>query len=165
MVHGKVDNGGSNNFTLTSKNWFSGLWIGDKIKVQIIKEGIIKYSNKPFIDEDIILPNTEMNALSCNSLWNDKLYSFYMTDNPMPQYATDTLFLWSSPKDLLIKILKRNSGDNIDFPEKIIPAGGEHLQPDKFWMLKDHQNFIPSSINKISNFLTLTENEQELFKF
>lgn len=262
------------NFTLTNTTWFSGLWIGDKIKVNIIKEGIIKYKNSPFTEQDIILPDTEIYALSCNSVWKDKIYPFYMTDNPMPQYASDTLFVWANPTHILLKMLKRNSSPKIDFPNKIIPAGGEHLQPentsgqreqalitineeigipkeiinkcyflelgifdssgrdpryyifsaiqdeeiiefgimrysctkanilllqtsdeielletnpedtieiksksweniytlldkypDKYWMLKDHQKFIPFTIKKVTDFLSLPEHEQELFKF
>jgi hypothetical protein len=277
---------GTNNFTLTGGRWLSGLYVNDIIDITFTKEGIVKYNGQVFTDESMILPNTENSAWSCNALWQTVMHPLYITDNPMPQFATDTLFMWAkinpdnTLKNLLLKVMRRGEGPNVDCPRTIIPAGGEHLQPehgtdkrqqalftineeiglpietinqcyflnlgvfndngrdprywkysmkvnnenhennkivesgvnrlsstnanilllmtyddvepkevtpedtneinskwwenvhdiltnhpDKDWMLKDHQKFIPASIQKVQEFLSLSPNEREVFKF
>ena len=123
---------GTNNFTLTSARWLSGLWVGDNLSVTIIKKGIVKYNGQPFTEDSVILPNTESMMYSCNAVWQGNTYPLYLSDNPMPQYATDTLFMWYNTftNKLLLKVMRRGEGPNVDSPHTIIPAGGEHLQPE-----------------------------------
>jgi len=119
---------GRNNFTLTSQNWLSGLWVNDQIEITVIKEGIVKYDGKPFTDTSIILNSTL--GVSCNSLWNNQIYPVYLTDNPPPQRASDTIVIWYNElhKKMLIKMLRRGSGYNVDSPGTIVVSGGEHKQ-------------------------------------
>ena len=136
QVDGKWKGGrwGTNNFTLTGTKWLPTLYVGDTLSISVVKEGIVKYNGQPFTDNSTILPNTEINALSCNAHWDSMVYPLYMTDNPMPQYAIDTLFMWVRPNPdnnlLLLKCMRRGEGPNVDSPHTIIPAGGEHLQPE-----------------------------------
>jgi hypothetical protein len=120
---------GTNNFTITSATWFSEMYIGDQIEFNQIHQGIVKYSPKPFDGSEIIISQTENCALSCNGYWNGKFYSFYMTDNIMPQKATDKLWMWGNASSLKIKVMTRGSGPDVDFPNRIAPAAGEHLEP------------------------------------
>ncbi len=123
---------GINNFTVTSMDWFPGMYVGDRIVYQIAHKGICKYSPKPFDESQTLIPNSEQTAWSCNGTWNDKTCGFYMTDNPMPQRATDKLWMWGcskNPLNLRIKVLRRGSGPNVDCPNRIAPAAGEHLEP------------------------------------
>lgn len=127
---------GDNNFTVTSDNWFSGLYIGDTIQVTIVAEGIIKFSPNTFSldhtnQNQLIIPDTKSKALSCIGTWNSNQYNFYMTDNPMPQDASDKIFIWSSPKDTMIKVMRRGVGKNVDSPQRKIPCAGEHIEPDQ----------------------------------
>lgn len=123
---------GINNFTITSTNWFPGMYVGDKVNYQIAYSGVSKYSQKPFDEFQTIIPNSENTAWSCNAIWNNNSYPFYMTDNPMPQKATDKLWMWGctkNPMNLRIKVLRRGSGPDVDCPNRIAPAAGEHLEP------------------------------------
>lgn len=122
---------GENNFTVTSENWFSGLFIGDTIEVAILAEGIIKFSPSAYQTDTTyqIISGTESKALTCVSTWDGSTYNFYMTDNVMPQDASDTLFVWSSPKKTMIKVMRRGKGKNVDSPARKIPCAGEHVEP------------------------------------
>jgi hypothetical protein len=122
---------GINNFTVTSENWFPGMYVGNKIHVQLMHQGIVKHSQKPFDGTETIISNTENCALSCNGIWNEKPYAFYMTDNIMPQRATDKLWMWGnkSSLSLRIKVMTRGSGADVDCPSRIAPTAGEHLEP------------------------------------
>ncbi len=123
---------GTNNFTATSTNWFPEMYVGDRIRYQIAYNGVCKYSPKPFDDSQTLIPNSEQTAWSCNGTWNGKTYAFYMTGNPMPQRATDKLWMWGcskNPMNLRIKVLRRGSGPDVDCPNRIAPAAGEHLEP------------------------------------
>jgi hypothetical protein len=122
---------GDNNFTVTSENWFSGLYIGDTIQVTIVAEGIVKFSPTAYdsASTHVIVDGTESKALTCVSTWNGVNYNLYMTNNPMPQDASDTLFVWSSPKKTMIKVMRRGKGKNVDSPARKIPCAGEHLEP------------------------------------
>lgn len=131
QVNGKWKGGrwGTNNFTVTSETWLPGLFIGDSLEFSIIKEGIIKFTKTPFKAQDEILVLTEDKAISCNATWKGNAYPVYLTDNIMPQKACDKLFIWCSPNKTMIKIMRRGVGPNVDSPNRIIPAAGEHLEP------------------------------------
>lgn len=132
---------GTENFTVTSNHWFPGLYVGDIIKVSFGCPGIIpnKFnadkSPKAFDNSDQIIADTENLAWSCNAIWNGKEYHFYMTDNVMPQVATDTFFInYVRPKNqnpkIYVKVLKRgNDTKNVDSPGREMPCAGEHLEP------------------------------------
>ncbi len=122
---------GDNNFTLTSENWFSGLYIGDSIQITILAEGIVKFSPTPYNAESeyAIIPGSESKALTCVGTWNHNNYNLYITDNVMPQDASDTLFVWSSPKKTMIKVMRRGKGKNVDSPARKMPCAGEHIEP------------------------------------
>ncbi len=149
---------GTNNFTVTSTSWFPGMYIGDVIECNQIHQGIVKYSPKPFDGSETIIPNTEDCAFSCNGIWKGNLYAFYMTDNIMPQKATDKLWIWGSKRmeSLRIKILRRGSGPDVDFASKIAPAAGEHLEPglpadriaQAIWTITQEINIPKSTLSK-----------------
>jgi hypothetical protein len=123
---------GTNNFTVTSTNWFPEMYVGDTFSCQVACKGVCKYSPKPFDVSQTPIPNSEQTAWSCNGTWNDKTYAFYMTGNPMPQRATDKLWMWgcsTKQSKLRIKVLRRGSGPDVDCPNRIAPAAGEHLEP------------------------------------
>lgn len=119
---------GRNNFTLTSEKWLQGAWVNDVFKVTVIKDGVVKYDGNPFTESSIII-NDQL-GLSCNCLWKDKVYPVYLTDNPPPQRASDTIVIWYNElhKKMLIKMLRRGSGPNVDGPSTIVISGGEHKQ-------------------------------------
>jgi len=130
---------GENNFTVTSNDWFPGMYVQDKLSCELVKAGIIKFSPVAFTDEQVIVADSEQSAWSCNGILNGKRYAFYMTDNPMPQRASDTLWMWgcnSSDEvlkqtcdDLKVMVLTRGTGRNVDCGGKKAPAAGEHLEP------------------------------------
>jgi len=151
QVNGKHKGGkwGTNNFTVTSDDWFPGLYVGDSIEVTFTKIGLIP--NKfpcPFKDSDNIIIGSEGLTWSCNAIWNNQEYHFYMTDNPMPQVATDTFFMnYVKPKNInkyfcccltsknkknkiYTKVLRRGlDPKNVDSPGREMPCLGEHLEP------------------------------------
>lgn len=129
---------GSNNFTVTSENWLPGLWIGDTLEITLIKEGIIKYKASFFNIDDEIIKNTEDKAISSNAIWKNNIYPIYITDDIMPQKACDKLFIWCSPNKTMIKVMRRGFGPNVDSPNRIIPAAGEHLEPDQNLESRSH---------------------------
>lgn len=134
QANGKWKGGawGTNNFTVTSLNWFSGLYVGDILDFQIISKGLIKYSPKPFDEFQKIIPETDDIALSCNGIWNGQSYAFYMTDKIMAQQASDNLWMWGNSHNamnLRLKVLRRGSGPDVDSPNRIVPSAGEHLEP------------------------------------
>jgi hypothetical protein len=115
---------GLNNFTVSSSTWFPGMYIGDTFECHLIHNGILRSQS--------IVPNSEHTAWTCNGIWNGQAYTFYMTDEPMPQKATDKLWMWgcaNNPGKLRIKVLKRGNGPDVDCHGKNAPAAGEHLEP------------------------------------
>jgi hypothetical protein len=117
---------GANNFTVSSTKWFPGMYIGDMFDCELTHVGILK--------SQAILSNSEKTAWTCNGMWNGQFYTFYMTDNLMPQKASDKLWMWgckNNPRKLRIKVMKRCSGPDIDFHGKNAPTAGEHLEPDQ----------------------------------
>ena len=118
---------GINNFTVTAKVWFNEMYVGDVFSFEIMHNGVVKFSPQPFQPEQQLISNDT--ALSCNGVWNNNTYAFYMTNQSMPQKATDKLWVWGNNNQLKIKMLRRGSGDNVDCPNRIIPAAGEHLEP------------------------------------
>jgi len=142
---------GTNNFTVTSDDWFPGLYVGDTIKLTFSKIGLIpnKFNNKQpiqFSDSDDIIVGSQNLAWSCNAMWNNQEYHFYMTDNPMPQVATDTFFInyikpkntpncipcWlsSNKNKIYTKVLRRGLDTKVvDSPGREMPCAGEHLEP------------------------------------
>lgn len=135
QINGKWKGGSfcHNNFCVISDVWLSGLWIGDEISVNVIQEGILKNDN--------LIPNTENMALTCLVNWKDKDYIVFVTDDIMPQIATDTIFIWAGPNFTLIKMLLRGNNTTIDFPNKIIPSAGEHVQPEHNTSTKEYIRF------------------------
>ncbi len=124
---------GTNNFTVTSSIWFSGMYVGDRFMCTHMHTGTVKYSTKPFESSQIIIPGSEKTSWSCNGTWNGVTYALYMTDDPMPQKATDKLWMWGTKNgsNLRIKVLKRGTGPDVDCGGTIIPAAGEHLGPEQ----------------------------------
>lgn len=130
---------GENNFTVTSNDWFAGMYVQDQLQWELVKTGIIKFSPSSFASDQIIIPGTELSAWSCNGIFNGKSYAFYMTDNPMPQKASDTLWMWGCNSndeayreicdDVKVMVMTRGVGLNVDCGGKKAPAAGEHLEP------------------------------------
>lgn len=121
---------GSNNF-LTS----IGLYIGDMIRIKIVKEGIIPFQGgKEFKEDQNIVSDSNELAWSCNLYYLrdgvEDVFSGYLTDEPMGQYAIDVLFISENElNDRFIKILKRGSSNpNVDNPETWMPGAGEHKE-------------------------------------
>lgn len=130
---------GSNNF-LTS----IGLYIGDYVKIEIIKQGIIPFKGgNPFNDEYDIIRDSESSAWSCNLHYErdgrEEIFSGYLTDEAMGQYAIDVLFISENElEERYIKILKRGlSNPNVDNPETFMPGAGEHKEPGLDIKFKD----------------------------
>jgi hypothetical protein len=124
---------GKSNLMTTDPSWMFDAFIGDSISIKIIKGGIIKFNGgKEFKDDMPIIPGTENNVWSCNVDWNGKTYGVYLTDNIMPQYANDVLFIWKNLKGTkLIKLLTRGDNENVDMPLRMMPGAGEHMEPGK----------------------------------
>jgi len=121
---------GQNNLVTTDTTWFTGAFIGDEITIQPIANGIIKFNGgKPFAEGSAIIPGSEGKALSCHCGLNGQNYSCYVTDQIMPQYANDVLFIYKSPSGDKIKLLKRGTGPNVDMPARMMPGAGEHMEP------------------------------------
>ncbi len=127
---------GSNNLPTTSTNFCTDVFIGDKLSITNIKDGIIPYPkrlSKPFEESDEIIPGSEDFAWSANitSINSNLSYSCYVCDKPMPQSAIDVLFVWeNSLQHQYVKILKRGSSHpNVDMPELEMPGAGEHREP------------------------------------
>jgi ADP-ribose pyrophosphatase YjhB (NUDIX family) len=127
---------GSNNLPTTDKTFCTGLFVGDKIIIKIIKEGIIPYKtrcSKPFDINDEIIEQSELSAWSCNlfSPIDGLEYSGYVCEQPMPQSAIDVLFIWENNlKQKFVKVLRRgNSHPNVDMPCMLMPGAGEHREP------------------------------------
>uniref|UniRef100_A0A6C0BEL6 Uncharacterized protein n=1 Tax=viral metagenome TaxID=1070528 RepID=A0A6C0BEL6_9ZZZZ len=135
QVDGKYKGGwwGPNNFPPSNPSWINGSKIGDKINIINYKEGIIKaLMGIAFTDSSEIIPNTEKMALTINFEWNNKVYSGYLTNNPMPQEAVDCLVtMISSNHDVSIRFAKRGvEGPFTDIPDKLLVGGGETVEPD-----------------------------------
>lgn len=135
---------GSNNLPTTDTTWCTGSFIGNKIKLQLVKEGIIPYKtklSKPFESSDEIIYESDRTAWSSNiTIFSDdkdkdknkdKTYSGYVCDKPMGQKAIDVLFVWkNSNSKRFVKILRRgNSHPNVDMPGLQMPGAGEHREP------------------------------------
>lgn len=130
---------GSNNF-LTS----IGLYIGDMVRIEKVKEGIIAFQGgKPFREDQEILENSQSWTWSCNMYYEkdglEQVYSGYITDEAMGQYAIDVLFISENElNERNIKILKRGSSNpNVDNPETFMPGAGEHKEPGLDIRFKD----------------------------
>jgi 8-oxo-dGTP pyrophosphatase MutT (NUDIX family) len=121
---------GQNNLVTTDTTWLTGAFIGSVITVQPIANGIIKFNvGKPFAEGSAIIAGSEGKALSCHCELNGQIYSCYVTDQIMPQYANDVLFIYRSPSGDKIKLLKRGTGPNVDMPARMMPGAGEHMEP------------------------------------
>lgn len=144
---------GDNNFTITGTYWFPGLFIGDTIIIRKIRDGIIPYQND-FNTIDIIT-NSDNEAWSCLSSWNNFDYQCYATDESVSQYANDVFFCRLSDNsdnpNKYIKMLKRGEGINIDFQHKITCCSGEHIQ-------KDDIDYRESIIRTVKEELGLPDN-------
>lgn len=133
---------GSSNLPTTSKDFFTDIFIGDKLVIKDIIDGIIPYPkilSKPFKAFDEIIVGSEKYACTANIIQNNtnnpnnpnQIYSCYICDTPMPQSAIDVLFVWeNSFSDRYVKILKRGiSNPNVDMPNLLMPGAGEHREP------------------------------------
>ena len=129
---------GSNNLPTTDTTWCTESFIGDFVKLELIKDGIIPYKtrlSKPFVNSDEIILDSETTAWSCNITIKtnglSKTYSGYVCDKSMDQKAIDVLFVWKNTHGKrFIKILRRgNSHPNVDMPGLQMPGAGEHREP------------------------------------
>ena len=130
---------GSSNLMTTDPSWLFDSFIGDSVSIKLIKQGIIKFNGgKEFNESMAVLPNTETNVWSCNVDYNGKTYGVYLTDNIMPQYANDVLFIWKNlTGDKYIKLLTRGNSENVDMPLRLMLGGGEHREPGTDIKVKD----------------------------
>lgn len=124
---------GKSNLPTTDSTWMTDVFIGDKVIVTVVKNGIIKFNGgKSFTDEMPVIPGSENTAWSCNVSFNDTVYGVYLTDNIMPQKANDVLFVWENKSgQQFIKLLTRGHSDNVDMPRRMMPGAGEHMEPGK----------------------------------
>jgi ADP-ribose pyrophosphatase YjhB (NUDIX family) len=115
----------------TDRSWMFDSFIGDSISIKLIKQGIIKFNGgKEFNETMDVLPNTKGTVWSCNVEWNGNQYGVYLTDNIMPQYANDVLFVWKNQTgNKYIKLLTRGNNENVDMPLRMMPGAGEHMEP------------------------------------
>jgi hypothetical protein len=127
---------GSSNLATSSKDWFSNIFIGDKLSIKNVIDGIIPYNkilSKPFNPYDEIIVGSENYACTSNITQNNtnQTYSCYICDVPMPQSAIDVLFVWeNSLSNRYVKILKRGMPNpNVDMPNLLMPGAGEHREP------------------------------------
>ena len=126
---------GKNNLPTTDETFCYDSFIGDEVKIEIIKSGIIPYTvrkSTPFDNDDEIIIGSELCALSVNVtlVKTGKVYSGYMCDIPIPQEAIDVLFVCDTNEDTLVKLLRRGSSHpNVDMPELLQPGAGEHREP------------------------------------
>lgn len=156
---------GTNNFTVTSDEWFPGLYVNDTIELTYTRVGLIpnKFNADKvplaFNDSDQIITNSEGLAWSCNATWAGNEYHFYMTDNVMPQMATDTFFInYIRPQQqtalqryfkakpnkakIYTKVIRRgNDTKNVDSPDREMPCVGEHLEPGQSDEARDQVMF------------------------
>jgi ADP-ribose pyrophosphatase YjhB (NUDIX family) len=130
---------GKSNLMTTDTSWMFDSFIGDSISIKLVKQGIIKFNGgKEFNEAMTILPNTEENVWSCNVDWNGKTYGVYLTDNIMPQYANDVIFIWKNlTGNKYIKLLTRGNNENVDMPLRMMPGAGEHMEPGTDVKVKD----------------------------
>jgi len=125
---------GSDNLPTTDRTWLTGLFIGDRIEINSVADGIFKFNGgKPFAEGTSVLDNTAGKAWSCNASFNGTAYGVYLTDNIMPQVARDVLFVWTNKTgNTFIKLLTRgNDPFSVDMPGRIVPGAGEHMEPGK----------------------------------
>jgi 8-oxo-dGTP pyrophosphatase MutT (NUDIX family) len=126
---------GTDNLITTSSDWFSGAFIGDEITLNIIADCIknfdFKKQGSPFTDSTPFKEGSEGKALSCNGSFGDKSYGCYITEQVMPQFANDVLFIYKNIRnEKFIKLLRRGpSNPTVDMPLRIMPGAGEHLEP------------------------------------
>ena len=150
---------GSNNLPTSSKNFCSGIFIGDRMIIHSIKNGIIPYNKRfsaPFEEVDNIIEESDEFAWSTNiTLINTNItYSCYVCDTPMPQSAIDVLFVWeNSLSHKYVKILKRGvSNPNVDMPCLLMPGAGEHKEPG------NNVNFKSDALRAISEEIGISQN-------
>lgn len=124
---------GSDNLPTSDRNWLTGLFIGDRIEITRVADGIIKFSGGKQFAETPVLDNTVGKAWSCNATYNGATYGVYLTDNIMPQVARDVLFVWTNKSgNTFIKLLTRgNDPYSVDMPGQTVPGAGEHMEPGK----------------------------------
>ena len=71
---------GKNNLCTTDGSWLSGAFIGDKVSLTKVADGIIKFNGgKGFTSNMPILPDTENLACSYNATYNGIVYGVYLT--------------------------------------------------------------------------------------
>jgi hypothetical protein len=162
---------GEENLPLTSTSWLAGAFLDNKLKITPIKKGSIPYG-KDFGDNATINEGTEDHVWSVKVSVGDgtKEYNAYLTENIMPQKATDILVFMQINGVLQIQMLKRGNARNVDMKERYIPGAGEHLEPGKdtqknkkkpdiaFWRsLREEMGITPRVLEDANAFSTKIE--------
>jgi hypothetical protein len=149
---------GSNNL-VTTGNWVTGAFIGDRVKLTVVADGILPFKDGKTFRSNQIVSGSESQALSCYVILDNEPepesepipYTCYVTGNVMPQVANDVLFIYKNiTGKKFIKLLKRSIGPNVDMPKKMMPGAGEHLEPGldiKFNEKKDGFEGVLRSLN------------------
>jgi hypothetical protein len=132
------------NIPTTDPKWATGVFIGDEVNLTVIKYGI------PIFNSNNIHENSQDNSWYCNVHIQDKFYPCHVTNNIMPQMAIDVLLIHEfinqdGESKKRIKFLKRKNTDTIDMPGKIIPGGGEHLEPEEGEHLVPGENIMKTA--------------------
>lgn len=127
---------GSSNLPTSSQNFFTNIFIGDRLAIKNVIDGIVPYNkilSKPFDLSDEIIEGSENCAWTANitQIDTNQTYSCYICENPIPQSAIDVLFVWENIfSHRYVKILKRGiSNPNVDMPNLLMPGAGEHREP------------------------------------
>ena len=127
---------GSSNLATSSKDFFTNIFIGDRLSIKNVIDGIIPYPkilSKPFEMSDEIIVGSENYACTANitQINTGQTYSCYICESPIPQSAIDVLFVWeNSLSNRYVKILKRGMPNpNVDMPNLLMPGAGEHREP------------------------------------
>lgn len=152
---------GGNNL-ITSGNWVSGGFIGDKIKLKVVAIGILPFSGGNAFGSTTIIPGSESKALSCSITLGDSTYAGYVTGNIMPQIANDVLFVYKNIEGKkFIKLLKRGVGPNVDMPKKMMPGAGEHLEPGDTVKFSNKQGGLEGVLRAIKEEIGIREETLE----
>jgi ADP-ribose pyrophosphatase YjhB (NUDIX family) len=122
-------------------SWCNEAFIGDKVEIEYIKNGVLPFKRKGIFDPDEnTIIRTSNSAWSCNITIEKtgQRYCGYAMNYFMPQYSNDLLFVWNNTETnkRLVKICKRGSKPSVDMQNKLMPGAGEHLEPGEHFRLK-----------------------------
>jgi hypothetical protein len=139
---------GPDNLPTLNPKWMTGVYVGDTLTIEHIANGIIPFNRRfgsafQLDDANLIIPNSEKSCWSCNLHYNEKIYSGYVCNDPMPQKAIDVMVACVNENlQIFITILTRGlPKTNLDIPSlpnkfKYMPGGGEHKEPGKDLKIK-----------------------------